>query len=253
MCIIIFRKRVLDLNGLKRNLARLFGNREKLFVLAMDHAQGGIIQGLEKPVDLLNSLSSSKVDGFILNVGLADKMTNGELLKKKLVLRTSFGGSMMSSKYTNVHANHVSPETAIRLGADAVLMMVVMGGADYRSIQQAARDIDAYHSLGIPVIAEILCEDFTKTATYDVQVNGARVAAELGADVVKAFYTERFSDVISSCPVPVILAGGPKGSDIIDVARNALGCGAGGFAFGRNIFQSHNPAALIDDLAALFE
>lgn len=239
------------MNGLNRNVARLFGNRGKLFVLAMDHAQGGVMQGLEKPYDLLESLSSSQIDGFILNVGLADKMGCGELLKKKLILRTSFGGSMLSTEYTNVHANHVTPETALILGADAVLMMFVMGGADYRSIQQAAKDIDAFHLLGIPVIAEILCDDFKKTATYDIQMNGARVAAELGADVVKAFYTENFDKVIANCPAPVILAGGPKGSDIKVIAKSALNSGAKGLAFGRNIFQSSNPAEIIRDLDGL--
>jgi len=159
---------------------------------------------------------------------------------------------MLSTEYTNVHANHVSPETALRLGADAVLMMFVMGGADYMSIQDAAADIDAYHSYGIPVIAEILCNDFSKTNTFEVQMNGARVAAELGADVVKAFYTENFSKVIECCPVPVILAGGPKESDIIDIAKSALKEGARGFAFGRNIFQSSNPAEIIKNLDGLF-
>lgn len=130
----------------------------------MDHAQSGIIEGLEKPVDMLFSLSSSNIDGFILNIGLADCMSRDELVKKKLILRTSFGGTMLSIKHTNIHANHVSPETALRVGADAVLMMFIVGGADYCSIQKAAKDIDAYHSLGIPVIAEILCEDYQKNS-----------------------------------------------------------------------------------------
>lgn len=238
--------------GLKRNVAKLFGNRDKLFILAMDHAQGGVMPGLEKPLELLEGLSSSSVDGFILNVGFAKQMACGELLKKKLILRTSFGGTMMSTEYTNVHSNHVSPMTALSLGADAVLMMFVLGGADYRSIQRAAKDIDAYHSLGIPVIAEILCNDFDKTATYDVQANGARAAAELGADVVKAFYTEKFDKVIEYCPAPVILAGGPKGSDIVDVAGNALKAGARGLAFGRNIFQHPDPKKIIEELDGLF-
>ncbi|NLY19590.1 MAG: hypothetical protein GX045_11845 [Clostridiaceae bacterium] len=241
------------MNGLKRNIAKLFNDRNKLFVLAMDHAQCGVSEGLEKPDLLLKSLSDSPIDGFILNVGLADRMGHGELLNKKLILRTSFGGSMMSTEYSNVHTNHVSPETALRLGADAVLMMFVMGGADYRSIQDAAAAIDAYHYYGIPVIAEILCDDLSKTNSPEIQMNGARVAAELGADVVKAFYTENFNKVTENCPVPVILAGGPKGSDIIDIARNALNDGAKGFAFGRNIFQSSNPAEVIRQLDTLFD
>ena len=124
--------------------------------------------------------------------GLAPAMGQEEkLLGRKLALRTSFGGTMMSAEFTNVHANHVSPETALALGADAVVMMLVMGGADYRSAQAMARDIDAYHRLQIPVIVEVLADDYGSTQTFDVQANGARVAAELGADVVKGFYTEK--------------------------------------------------------------
>lgn len=251
MCCKNVHKGVIFVYGLKRNVAKLFGSRDKLFVLAMDHSQCGVVPGLEKPLDILSNLADSKLDGFILNVGLASHMADERLLNKKLILRTSFGGSSLSSEYTNVHANHVSPETALMLGADAVLMMVVMGGADFKSIQQVAKDIDAYHALGIPVIAEILCNDFSKTTTYEVQANGARVAAELGADVVKAFYTDDFHKIVENCPVPIILAGGPKSKDIIQVAKDALSVGVKGFAFGRNIFQSDNPKELIEQFDSL--
>ena len=178
-------------------------------------------------------------------------MAEKPFLKKRLILRTSFGGSTLASEFTNLHANHVSPETALRLGADAVLMMFAVGGADYRSVQAAAADIDAYHALSIPVIAEIIASDFTQTLSYDIQWNGARMAAELGADVVKAFFVEGFEKVVSDCPAPIILAGGPKGAAIQDVARAALAAGAKGFAFGRNIFQHPDPASLIREIDAL--
>jgi len=240
------------MDGLKRNTARLFSNGGKLFILAMDHAQGGMVPGLEKPLELMKRVVSSPVDGFILNVGLAGHMAEEAFLTKKLILRSSFGGTGLASEFTNVHANHVSPETALHLGADAVLMMFAVGGPDFRSIQEAAADIDAFHSLEIPVIAEIIASDFDKTTNYDIQYNGARVAAELGADVVKAFWVEGFDRLVADCPAPVILAGGPKERDIADVARAALKAGAKGLAFGRNIFQSADPAATISSLAKLF-
>lgn len=239
------------MDGVRRNVARLFGAGGKLFLLAMDHAQSGVVGGLEKPAVLMESLADSALDGFILNIGLADRMAAAPFLRKKLVLRTSFGGTSLSSAYADAHRNHVSPETALAVGADAVLMMLCMGGADYANIQEAAADIDAYHALGIPVVAEILASDFGRTATFDVQYHGARVAAELGADVVKAFYVEGFEKVVAACPAPVILAGGPRDQDIVTVARRALSQGARGFAFGRNIFQDADPAALVARIAAV--
>ena len=102
--------------------------------------------------------------------------------------------------------------------------------------QKMAEDIDAFHKLHIPVIAEVMCDDYMKTVSYDVQLNGARIAAELGADVVKGFYTENFENVVGCCPVPFIMAGGDVSKSIVDMARDALKCGAKGLAVGRNIF-----------------
>ena len=114
--------------------------------------------------------------------------------------------------------------------------------------KDAADAIDGFHRLQIPVVVEILADDFTKTQTFDIQANGARVAAELGADVVKAFYTENFETVVKSCPVPIVLAGGPKGADILDTAADAVRCGVKGFCFGRNLFQSEDAAERIEKL-----
>lgn len=240
------------MNGLRRNTAKLFGERDSLFVLALDHAQGGLVSGLEHSWDLMDELATSRVDGFILNVGLAGKMAEGPFLKKKLILRSSFGGTQLADQFCDVHANHVSPATARRLGADAVLMMFPIGGADFRSLQAAAADIDAFHAQEIPVIAEIIANDFDKTTKPEVQLNGARIAAELGADVVKAFYIDGFDRLVSVCPAPVILAGGPKDRDVVEVARSALAAGAKGLAFGRNIFQHQRPAQVVAALDALF-
>ena len=239
-------------NGLKRGVSRLFDDKGHIFLLALDHAQMGVMPGLERSGDLMDSLAESALSGFILNVGMAGKMTEPKLARKKLVLRTSSGGSQLGTEYASAHTNHVSPETALALGADAVLMMAVLGGADYQSLQRVGEDIDAYHQFSIPVIVEILSADFSKTNTFDVQYHGARIAAEMGADVVKAFYVDGFDKVTSCCPVPVILAGGPKDRDIVAVARQALAEGARGFAFGRNIFQAKDPAAAVSSLAALF-
>lgn len=220
--------------------------------MAMDHAQGGLVDGLEDIRNKALDHADTGIDGYLVNVGLAPMMgQEPKLLGKKLALRSSFGGTMLSSEFTNVHANHVSPETALAMGADAVVMMLVMGGADYRSAQAMAKDIDAFHKLQIPVIVEVLADDYSKTQTYDIQANGARVAAELGADVVKGFYTDNFASVVKNCPVPFVLAGGPKGSDLEEIVKDALSCGISGLAFGRNLFQNPQSHTLIAKLNKL--
>lgn len=238
------------MNGLKRNTAKLFSNNGTLFAMAMDLPQCGLVDGLEDPLKVIESRKDSKLDAFLVNVGVAN-LAQDALLNKKIILRTSSGGTNLSSEFTNIQKNHVSPETALAMGADAVVMMMVIGGADYASIQDAAAAIDGYHRLSIPVVVEILADDFALTQTYDIQANGARIAAELGADVVKAFYTENFEKVVSNCPVPIVLAGGPKGSDILQVASDAVRCGVKGFCFGRNLFQSEEAAERIEALNAI--
>ncbi len=228
------------MNGLLRNTAKLFNHDGKLFVLAMDHAQTGVMEGLTDVKAIMRRRADSALDGFLVNVEPARAMTEDALLQKKLLLRSSFGGTRLSSSFSATHKNHVSPMTALSLGADAVVMMITFGEDDAAGIQQAAADIDAYHQLGIPVIAEILAIDFTKTQTFETQANGARVAAELGADVIKAFYTDKFDAIVENCPVPVILAGGPKEKDIFDVAKTAVSDGVKGFAFGRNLFMAED-------------
>lgn len=236
------------MNGLKRNTARLFDHGGRLFLMAMDHAQAGATAGLTDVKALMRESANSALDGFLVNVGQADAMAEDALLHKKLFLRTSFGGTKLGGGFSSAHRNHVSPSTALTLGADAVVMMMVLGENDAMGIQQAAADIDAFHQLGIPVVVEILAVDFAQTTSFEVQNNGARVAAELGADVVKAFYTERFDEVIQNCPVPVILAGGPKDQEITVLARAALDCGVKGFAFGRNLFMAADREKRIEAL-----
>ena len=54
-----------------------------------------------------------------------------------------------------------------------------------------------------------------------------RIMAELGANVVKCYYTEEGFDTITSCcPVPIVIAGGKK----LFVVSGAPGCGKSRFA-----------------------
>jgi fructose-bisphosphate aldolase/2-amino-3,7-dideoxy-D-threo-hept-6-ulosonate synthase len=71
----------------------------------------------------------------------------------------------------------------------------------------------------------------------------ARLAAELGADVVKTNYTgsiDSFKEVVRGTPIPVVIAGGPKmksDSDLLKMVYDAMQAGARGVSIGRNVFQ----------------
>lgn len=238
------------MTGIERRLAKLLKNDGKLFLAAFDHPQiYGIMEGLENVPKLIESLKDSEVDGFILNPGMFARICPMSVENKVLVMRGSVGGTMLGSVYSDVHYHISSAELAAQFDADAVLVMFVIGGSkDMESEIELAKECEEYHKKGIPVIAEVLAADYTKNNDTRFIASGARIAAELGADMIKAFYCTEFDKVTSNCPVPVILAGGPKDSDINSVVREVVSRGAKGLAFGRNIFQSSDVKKTIKEL-----
>ena len=98
-------------------------------------------------------------------------------------------------------------------------------------------------------------EDLGQELTRDARYIGlaTRIIAELGAAFVKTYYVDDFDTVTAACPVPVVIAGGKKLSelDALKMARNAIDAGAAGVDMGRNIFQSEAPIAMIQAVRAV--
>ena len=158
-------------------------------------------------------------------------------------------GDNYQSYDNDLHQSIASAELAARLGADAALFMFVLNGKRDKECElELARVCEDYHRFGIPVIAEVLNSDYTMNNDTNFIASGARIAAEIGADVIKAFYCKDFDTVTSNCPVPVILAGGPKDADITAVVREVVSKGVKGLAFGRNLFQADDIRSLVKDL-----
>lgn len=238
------------MTGLERRIAKLFGNEGKLFLAAFDHPQiYGVTEGLENTARLVADLKDSELDGFILNPGMFRKIPAETMNNMLFVVRASVGGTMLGSGFSPVHRHIISGKEAAFLDADAALVMFAIGGErDIESQVELARVVEDFHNYGIPVIAEVLAVDWTKNNDSDLISCGARIAAEIGADAIKAFYCTEFDKVTSNCPVPVILAGGPKEADICSVVKEVVSKGCRGLAFGRNIFQSKKPKETITQL-----
>jgi len=109
---------------------------------------------------------------------------------------------------------------------------------------------------GVPVLAMVYARGPKVKNEYDPEVvaHCARVGLELGADVVKVPYTgdvETFAKVCDACCVPVVIAGGPKLSDVRDLvtmAHDSVQAGGSGLSIGRNIFQYVQPSRLVQAL-----
>jgi DhnA family fructose-bisphosphate aldolase class Ia len=87
--------------------------------------------------------------------------------------------------------------------------------------------------------------------------SACRLGFEHGAHVLKTYATgsaESFRRVIASCPAPVLIAGGPKMDSeraMLQVVRDTLDAGGRGVVFGRNIWQSPQPAKMVKALRHL--
>jgi putative autoinducer-2 (AI-2) aldolase len=82
-----------------------------------------------------------------------------------------------------------------------------------------------------------------------------RIAAELGAKVVKTYWCEKdFDKVVEGCPVPVVVAGGPKCKtelEVLEFVYDGIQKGAIGINLGRNVWQGTHPVAMAQALRAI--
>ena len=168
-----------SMTGLAIRTNRLFA-RGTLLLAALDHGQYvGVPDGLSEPAKLVESLAGEGIDGFILNAGIASSLRSfdGE---KLLVLRITHAGTRLSGT-SRRNKYFLGPEDALRLGADAVISMVVLGhDDDVESLHELAAAIGDYHRFGIPVIAEALPADPGLLSSPKAIADISRICAELG-------------------------------------------------------------------------
>jgi putative autoinducer-2 (AI-2) aldolase len=116
-----------------------------------------------------------------------------------------------------------------------------------RSIHNLTRLVDMGNRYGIPVLGvTAVGKEMVRDAKY--MRLATRICAELGASYVKTYFvSEGFETVTSSCPVPIVIAGGKRLPELeaLQMAHDAIQQGAAGVDMGRNIFQSGAPEAMI--------
>jgi len=161
-------------------------------------------------------------------------------------LRVSGGTSIVGQSLANEVVT-VSMEDAIRLNVAGVALSIFVG-SDYEkeTLKSLSDLVSKGEKYGIPVLAVTAVG---KEMTRDARYLGlcCRIAAELGAHVVKTYYCDDFEKVVENCPVPIVIAGGKKipEKDALVLARHAIDHGAIGVDMGRNIFQSDCPVGMI--------
>jgi putative autoinducer-2 (AI-2) aldolase len=232
--------------GMKNRLARIFNpDSGRTVMFAIDHGYfQGPTTGLER-IDLTIVPLMYYADAIMLTRGIL-RTTVPPSLTKPIVMRCSGGPSILKELSNEELA--VDIEDAIRMNVSAVTLQVFIGGEyETRSVHNMTRLVDMGLRYGIPTMAvTAVGKDMVRDARYFRLA--CRICAELGAQFVKTYYIEEgFETVTSSCPVPIVMAGGKKIPvlDALTMAYQAIQQGAAGVDMGRNIFQSDAPEAMI--------
>ncbi len=173
--------------------------------------------------------------------------------KKPIVLRVSGGTSILNKDNLLHEGISVDIEDAIRLNVAGVAFSILVGQPFERdTILGMTEYIDKCERYGIPLLAvTAVGKGLGKDARY--LSLASRMAAELGAHIVKTYYCEDFHKVVDTCPVPIVIAGGKKipEKDSLQMAYDAIQAGAIGVDMGRNVFQSENPVGMIKAVNAI--
>jgi putative autoinducer-2 (AI-2) aldolase len=232
--------------GMKNRLSRIISPKDnKTVMLAIDHGYFmGPTGGLEEPDKTISPLIPF-ADSLMLTRGILRTKINPEF-NIPIVLRVSGGTSILKEDLSDEDIS-VSMEDAVRLNVSAVALSIFIGSAhEKQSIINLSKLVDKGYKYGIPVLAvTAVGRDMNRDSRY--LSLACRIAAETGANIVKTYYCDNFEEVIRTCPVPVVVAGGKKTTEqeALQLAYNAVNKGASGVDMGRNIFQSEKPLSMI--------
>ncbi len=232
--------------GMKNRLARIVTPAtNRCVMLAVDHGYfQGPTTGLERPGETVAPLLPY-ADALMLTRGVLRNAIDANI-STPIVLRVSGGTSILKEDLSNEDIT-VSMEDAIRLNVSGVAISVFVGSPHERqSLTNLSKLCDRGAKYGIPVLAvTAVGKEMVRDARY--LGLACRIAAELGAQVVKTYYCDGFDKIVNGCPVPVVIAGGKKieERDALRLAHDAVSAGAVGVDMGRNIFQSQWPVPMI--------
>lgn len=232
--------------GMKNRISQIIKpDTGRTVMLAVDHGYFlGPTSGLEEPSRTIEQLLPY-ADSLMLTRGVL-RTSVYPCASVPIVLRVSGGNSIVGEDLSNETIT-VSVKDAIRLNVSAVALSIYVGSKyEHQTLKNLADLISECEEYGIPVLAvTAVGKEMTRDARY--LSLACRIAAELGAHMVKTYYCEDFKKVVKTCPIPVVIAGGKKipEKDALQMAHNAIKDGAVGVDMGRNIFQSQDPVGMI--------
>jgi len=238
--------------GKKNRLSKLFRADGKCFYLPIDHGYFlGPTRNLEKPQETIAPLVPY-ADALFVTRGVLRACVDpvGSL---PIILRVS-GGSSVLKDLSNEEIT-TSLEEVLRLNVSAVGASVFIGSDhEKQTVMNLTKLVNECSTYGIPVMAVTAVGKELEKRDARFLALAARMFAEIGADVVKTYWCEDFEKVVAGCPVPVVIAGGPKvetEKEVFDFVYDGIQRGASGLNLGRNVWQNPNPVPMMRALEAI--
>ena len=246
--------------GKKIRLERIIDrNSGKTVIVPMDHGVTvGPIEGLADMKTTVSKIVSGGANAILMHKGIVRAGHRESGRDVGLIIHLS--GSTTMSPDPNAKELVCTVEEAIKLGADAVSVHINLGAqTDKEMLGQLGFVSERCMEWQMPLVAMMYTRGPKIKDEYDVKntKHAARVAAELGADIVKVVYAgsiESFAEVVQGCPVPVVIAGGPKmnsDADILKMVDDALKAGCAGVSIGRNAFQHKRADKMVETLCRM--
>lgn len=228
-------------------------------IIPMDHGVTvGPIKGIKSVKAMADAVASGGADAAIVHKGAAVFGHRGYGRDLGLIIHLSASTALGPDPNNKVLVATV--EEALRIGADAVSVHVNVGAEDESRMLSTLGEVSrSCQEWGMPLLAMMYPRGKKIKDEYAEEYisHAARVGAELGADIIKTNYTgdqESFARVVESCPVPVVIAGGPRVESelqLLAMVQGAIAAGARGVAIGRNVFQHDSPALITRRICAV--
>ncbi len=244
------------MTGKEIRLSKLFSGGRNAVVVAVDHGEfDGPLPGMVNLPETVSRIDSS-VDAVLLSPGMlphcghvfSGKGSPLAIVRLNWSSHFCFGWSY--SEGVGVPAASAADMAAA--GADMVLACLTLKtgseSTDAANVEVFGKIVSEAKKLGLPVVGEYFpaaTHRLSEEELHDEILKGCRIAAELGADLIKTFYTCSFSEVTASCPVPILGLGAektPKQVQALELAERIVRDGGRGVVFGRNAVQVADPA-----------
>lgn len=238
---------------MKNRLSRLIKEDGHCFFLPIDHGYFmGPTTGLEKPSETIKPILPY-CDALFVTRGVL-RSAISPVNSKPIILRVSGCTSIIGRDLANEEIT-TSIEEIIRLNVDAVGVSIFIGSNyERQTLLNLSKLVNECENYGIPVMGVTAVGKELEKRDARYLALCCRIAAELGARVVKTYWCENFEKVVNGCPVPVVIAGGPKcetEKEVFEFVYDGMQRGAIGVNLGRNVWQNPSPAAVAAALRAI--